>query len=167
MCDFAARLVNNVMPDVPVRQWVLTVPHRLRAKLAVDPELNTLVLHEFIIHPVRSPRDREIAQIAAAVFRRVERKLAGSQQTASRSKLVPAAPAVGRPDPRISPGSRRDRTTAGYAVWSACTAWPRTQTPSWQARCGVGAGVGVEPADDGLVAAATAYPTGGGRTGQR
>ena len=30
MCDFAARLVTNVLPDVPIRQWVLTVPHRMR-----------------------------------------------------------------------------------------------------------------------------------------
>ena len=150
MCDFAARLVTNVLPDVPVRQWVLTVPHRLRPRLAVDPDLTTLVLHEFIasvstwlrrrarqlgirgplkagavtviqrfnsaldaaphfhtlfmdgvyafsgrkpvFHPVRSPRDHEIAQIAAAVFRRVERKLAASRPTASKSKLLPAAP---------------------------------------------------------------------------
>ena len=27
MCDFAARLVTNVLPRVPIRQWVLTVPH--------------------------------------------------------------------------------------------------------------------------------------------
>jgi hypothetical protein len=36
------------MPSVPVRQWVLTVPHGLRANLAYDPALTTVVLHEFI-----------------------------------------------------------------------------------------------------------------------
>jgi hypothetical protein len=44
MSDLAARLVSNVLPCVPVRQWVLTVPHGLRAKLAIDPALTTLVL---------------------------------------------------------------------------------------------------------------------------
>jgi Transposase zinc-binding domain/Putative transposase len=48
MCDFAARLVTDVVPHVPVRQWVLTVPHNLRARLAIDPALTTLVLGEFI-----------------------------------------------------------------------------------------------------------------------
>ena len=31
MCDFAAHLRDHVMPHVPVRQWVLTVPVGLRA----------------------------------------------------------------------------------------------------------------------------------------
>ncbi len=48
MCDFAAQLVVRVMPHVPVRQWVLTVPHGLRAKLAYDPGLTTMVLRQFI-----------------------------------------------------------------------------------------------------------------------
>jgi hypothetical protein len=48
MCDFAARLADRVMPHVPVRQWVLTVPHGLRAKLAFDPGLTTVVFREFI-----------------------------------------------------------------------------------------------------------------------
>jgi len=48
MCDFAARLADQVMPHVPVRQWVLTVPHGLRAKLAFDPALTTFVFRAFI-----------------------------------------------------------------------------------------------------------------------
>ncbi len=48
MCDFAARLADRVIPRVPVRQWVLTVPHGLRAKLAFDPALTTVVLCQFI-----------------------------------------------------------------------------------------------------------------------
>ena len=34
MAERAARLVDHVLPDVPVRQWVLTLPHRLRYLLA-------------------------------------------------------------------------------------------------------------------------------------
>jgi hypothetical protein len=151
MCDFAARLVSNVLPWVPVRQWVLTVPHRLRAKLAVDPALTTVVLREFIaavsawvrrrarrlgirgalktgavtviqrfnsavdvaphfhslftdgvytfpsagkpiFDPVPSPSDEDVAQVAAAVFRRVERKFARREPTPGQRKFMEDAP---------------------------------------------------------------------------
>ena len=34
MAQRAAHLVDHVLPDVPIRQWVLTLPHRLRYDLA-------------------------------------------------------------------------------------------------------------------------------------
>lgn len=36
---FEAHLVDRVLPDVPVRQWVLSVPHALRYRLAYDATL--------------------------------------------------------------------------------------------------------------------------------
>jgi hypothetical protein len=48
MSDFAARAVTCVFPRVPIRQWVLTVPHALRARMAFDPALVTVVLRELI-----------------------------------------------------------------------------------------------------------------------
>jgi hypothetical protein len=39
MADTAAHLVDRVLPDVPVRQWVLSVPHALRYRLAYDAKL--------------------------------------------------------------------------------------------------------------------------------
>ena len=39
MAERAAHLVDNVFPPVPVRQWVLTFPHRLRYRLAWDHDL--------------------------------------------------------------------------------------------------------------------------------
>ena len=48
MADFAARLVDRVMPVVPLRQWVLTVPHALRARMMFDPGLTTVVLRQHI-----------------------------------------------------------------------------------------------------------------------
>ena len=39
MSDLAAHLNHRVLPDVPVRQWVLTVPFPLRFPLAYDPDL--------------------------------------------------------------------------------------------------------------------------------
>ncbi len=48
MAEQAAHLVDAVLPSVPVRQWVLTVPHRLRYRLAFDHALCRAVLGVFI-----------------------------------------------------------------------------------------------------------------------
>jgi transposase-like zinc-binding protein/putative transposase len=48
MCDFAAYLRDHVMPHVPVRQWVLTVPLGLRFGMAFDPALTGVVLRGFV-----------------------------------------------------------------------------------------------------------------------
>ena len=44
MSQTAAHLVDNVIPHVPVRQWVLSLPIPLRLLLAAQPELVTHVL---------------------------------------------------------------------------------------------------------------------------
>jgi hypothetical protein len=44
MTESAARLVDEVLPRVPVRQWVLSLPHRLRYLLAWDHALARAVL---------------------------------------------------------------------------------------------------------------------------
>jgi hypothetical protein len=44
MTERAAHLIDEVLPHVPVRQWVLTVPHRLRYRLAFDHGLSRAVL---------------------------------------------------------------------------------------------------------------------------
>jgi len=48
MCELAAHLVDGVIGDRPVRQWVLTLPHRLRFKLAYDHQLCRAVLAVFV-----------------------------------------------------------------------------------------------------------------------
>src|SRR5207245_4006848 len=49
MAERAAHLVDHVLPaDVPVRQWVLSVPHRLRYRLAYDHRLCRTALHVFV-----------------------------------------------------------------------------------------------------------------------
>jgi hypothetical protein len=48
MTALAAHLVDNVFPQVPIRQWVLTVPHRVRYLLAWDHTLCRAVLAVFI-----------------------------------------------------------------------------------------------------------------------
>ena len=48
MADTAAHLVDRVFPEVPVRQWVLSMPHALRYRLAYDAGLMTDVLQVYI-----------------------------------------------------------------------------------------------------------------------
>jgi len=48
MADTAAWLVDRVLPRVPVRQWVLTLPYPLRYRCAWDARLMTEVLRAFL-----------------------------------------------------------------------------------------------------------------------
>ncbi len=48
MADTAAHLVDCVLPEVPIRQWVLTLPYPLRYRCAYDATLTTQVLRAFI-----------------------------------------------------------------------------------------------------------------------
>jgi Putative transposase/Transposase zinc-binding domain len=48
MADTAAHLVDRVVPEVPVRQWVLSLPFALRYRLAYDARLTSEVLNLFL-----------------------------------------------------------------------------------------------------------------------
>jgi hypothetical protein len=48
MADTAAHLVDRVLPTVPIRQWVLSLPFELRYRLAYDSGLVSEVLRIFI-----------------------------------------------------------------------------------------------------------------------
>jgi hypothetical protein len=48
MADTAAHLVDRVLPEVPVRQWVLSLPFALRYRLAYDAPLASAVLAIFV-----------------------------------------------------------------------------------------------------------------------
>ena len=48
MADTAAHLVERVLPEVPVRQWVLSLPVALRYRLAYDARLTSAVLGVFV-----------------------------------------------------------------------------------------------------------------------
>ena len=45
MAETAAHLVDNLIPPLPVRQWVLSVPKRLRWYLEREPQAVSAVLH--------------------------------------------------------------------------------------------------------------------------
>ena len=58
MADLAAHLIDEVLPEVPVRQWVCSLPWRLRYALAYDKRLCTDVLNAFVGSIRRSLRHR-------------------------------------------------------------------------------------------------------------
>ncbi len=58
MANTAAHLVDHVIPDVPLRQYVLSVPFELRLLLAKNPEALTMVGRVFVEEIFRWQRDR-------------------------------------------------------------------------------------------------------------
>jgi hypothetical protein len=48
MADTAVRLTDEVLPEVPVRQWVLSLPYEIRFRLAWDGDLLSGVLAVFL-----------------------------------------------------------------------------------------------------------------------
>ncbi len=48
MADTAAWLVDRVLPEVPVRQWVLTLPFPLRFRMAYDAPFTSEMLRIFV-----------------------------------------------------------------------------------------------------------------------
>ena len=58
MAERAAHLVDGVFPEAPVRQWVLSLPHRLRYVLAWDHELCLAVTGVFVRAVLGSLRRR-------------------------------------------------------------------------------------------------------------
>jgi hypothetical protein len=48
MAERAAHLLDHVFPDVPARQWVLSLPYRLRYRLAWDHDLCREVVAVFV-----------------------------------------------------------------------------------------------------------------------
>ncbi|NMQ06545.1 hypothetical protein E4Q08_15450 [Candidatus Accumulibacter phosphatis] len=48
MVETAAHLADPILPRLPVRQWVLSVPKRLRYHLEHDPAIETLALRIFL-----------------------------------------------------------------------------------------------------------------------
>jgi hypothetical protein len=66
MADTAAHLGDKVFPEVPIRQWVLSLPFALRYRLAYDSRLVSEVLCIFM-------------QVVFSLLRQRARKRAGIQ----------------------------------------------------------------------------------------
>jgi hypothetical protein len=48
VAETAANLVDHVLPVVPIRQWVLSLPYSLRTMLGYEPALLGVVLSVFV-----------------------------------------------------------------------------------------------------------------------
>jgi hypothetical protein len=70
MSDTAAHLVDRVIPEVPMRQWVLSLPVPLRYLLAWDCELSTAVIGIFMDAVFRHLR--RVAKVELGLRRIVE-----------------------------------------------------------------------------------------------
>lgn len=66
MVETAAHLADHVFPSLPVRQWVLSVPKRLRYFLQTDAVLQGAVLRIFLRVVERSLRERSPGCSASA-----------------------------------------------------------------------------------------------------
>ncbi len=58
MADTAAHLVERVLPESPVRQWVLSLPFNLRYRLGYDASLAGEVMQVFVRRVFSSLRRR-------------------------------------------------------------------------------------------------------------
>jgi hypothetical protein len=73
MCEVAAHLTDHVLPHVPARQWVLSVPKRLRPYLHHDERVADAVL-QILLRAIRttlrrsSPGAPPHAQLGAVSF---------------------------------------------------------------------------------------------------
>ena len=69
MAERTAHLMDAVFPPVPVRQWVLTLPHRLRYALAWNHDLCRAVVGVYVRAVLgylrRSARQAGVAMVAA------------------------------------------------------------------------------------------------------
>jgi hypothetical protein len=80
MTERAAHLVDAALPRVPVRQWVLTVPYRLRYKMAWNHRVSRALLGVYtrVLLDVyaRGARERGIEGGQAAWSRRCSARAA-------------------------------------------------------------------------------------------
>jgi hypothetical protein len=101
MADTAAHLVDRVLPEVPVRQWVLSLPWQLRYRLAYDAPLVQEVLSLFVRAVFASlrrraldhRRTRGVSTSGAVKLRRLPRQSRGDTRMGlaigPKARLVP------------------------------------------------------------------------------
>ena len=108
MAERAAHLVDHVVPDVPVRQWVLSLPYRLRYRLAWDHDLCCAVVAVFlsvVLGWLRSPVTQERFHLTADGQVRLELRQPwrdGTTDVVFDPVEFLARPAVLVPRPRIN-----------------------------------------------------------------
>jgi hypothetical protein len=112
MAETAAHLVGRVLLEVPIRQWVLTLPYPLRYRCAYDARLTSEVLRAFIRSLFAEFRRRARrqwgtpAELCGAVTFYGDRRLCGgggadSAQAHPADGLVPPGRRPDRQDDRV------------------------------------------------------------------
>jgi hypothetical protein len=109
MAETAARLVDHVLPRVPVRQWVLLFPIPLRTLFAAQPQLLAPVLQ--VIHRVLAP---------------FLIKQAGLKRSAANTGAVTLIQRFGS----AANLTQRSVSRATRFAWAKCTSFPRKREPS-------------------------------------
>ncbi|MGH7287424.1 MAG: hypothetical protein ACREI8_05330, partial [Myxococcota bacterium] len=71
MADSAAHLVDSVLPEVPIRQWVMTLPWQVRAVVGYDRRLCAAVFDAFAkelmaLHERRAKRELHLGSVREA-----------------------------------------------------------------------------------------------------
>ena len=131
MADTAAWLVDRVLPEVPVRQWVLTLPFALRYRLAFDAELTAAVLREFLRAVFAALRRRAHRECG------VPRGQCGAVVFVQKSRRWPRLPRR-RPAGRNSSAPRPVGCCSGWAIASPrmiCRRARRSACASPTSRC--------------------------------
>ena len=107
MTETAATLADEVLPERPLRRWVLSLPHALRFQLASDEAALTLVLgvvyRAISRHPIgqAGPTRATGATGAVTLIQRLGSALNLNVQCSARYPLRPGRPPVaGRADRR-------------------------------------------------------------------
>lgn len=92
MAERAAHLVDHVFPDVPVRQWVLPLPCRLRYQLAWNHDLCRAVTAVTMRAILKRLQDqaRENAQVDELIMSGVLRRLLALTELQFSNSLIEA-----------------------------------------------------------------------------
>ena len=94
MNEQAAHLVDRVLPQVPYRQWVLTLPGELARVVAFDGELSTAVFGVFADELSRWQRERAndlgIADPQTGSLLEIQRFADGARTAAGRGAQRPS-----------------------------------------------------------------------------
>ena len=121
MSDVAAHLVDEILPEVPLRHWICSLPWRLRCAVGFDRHLCADVLGAFSGALERSLRRRAKKALG---LRSVEQAITGAVTFIQRgdSALSSAATSPGR-------RSRRTAFPSSPTEWCATTSKPSLPAP--------------------------------------
>jgi hypothetical protein len=113
MCDVAARLVDRVLPAVPVRQWVLSLPFELRGPAAFRASVLSALVRIFVdavfARLARGKREKVCVMTPLELLARISALIAPPRYPLTRYHGVLAPSSKWRRDVVPKPRERRDQ----------------------------------------------------------